>query len=135
MGRMSEAADNSIRVQFQPEVDEFIDDLTTFATGSYLQDEDKDLWEEPFDPAVLPDLKKLLEMFLDALDLLGDDPEGDALVKVVAPFYENLEAFNEKHANAVLEPEEKADIETLVFRAAAATGATDEALNELPELE
>ena len=135
MGRMSAAADNSIRAQFQPEVDEFIDDLTTFATGSYLQDDDKDLWEEPFDPAVLPDLKKLLEMFLDALDLLGDDPEGDALVKVVAPFYENLEAFNEKHANAVLEPEEKADIETLVFRAAAATGATDEALNELPELE
>jgi len=132
---MSAPADNSIRAQFQPEVDEFIDDLTTFATGSYLQDEDKDLWEEPFDPAVLPDLKKLLEMFLDALDLLGDDPEGDALVKVVAPFYENLEAFNEKHANAVLEPEEKADIETLVFRAAAATGATDEALNELPELE
>jgi len=132
---MSAPADNSIRAQFQPEVDEFIDDLTTFATGSYLQDEDKALWEEPFDPAVLPDLKKLLEMFLDALDLLGDDPEGDALVKVVAPFYENLEAFNEKHANAVLEPEEKADIETLVFRAAAATGATDEALNELPELE
>ena len=60
MGRMSAAADNSIRAQFQPEVDEFIDDLTTFATGSYLQDEDKDLWEEPFDPAVLPDLKKLL---------------------------------------------------------------------------
>ena len=135
MGRMSAPADISIRAQFQPEVDEFIDDLTTFATGSYLQDEDKELWEEPFDPAVLPDLKKLLEMFLDALDLLGDDPEGDALVKVVAPFYENLEAFNEKHANAVLEPEEKADIETLVFRAAAATGATDEALNELPELE
>lgn len=135
MGRMSAPVDNSIRAQFQPEVDEFIDDLTTFATGSYLQDEDKELWEEPFDPAVLPDLKKLLEMFLDALDLLGDDPEGDALVKVVAPFYENLEAFNEKHANAVLEPEEKADIETLVFRAAAATGATDEALNELPELE
>ena len=84
---------------------------------------------------MLPDLKKLLETFLDALDLLGDDPEGDALVKVVVPFYENLEEFNEKHANAVLEPEEKADIETLVFRAAAATGATDEALNELPELE
>ena len=84
---------------------------------------------------MLPDLKKLLETFLDALDLLGDDPEGDALVKVVAPFYDNLEEFNEKHANAVLEPEEKADIETLVFRAAAATGATDEALNELPELE
>ena len=34
---MSAAADNSIRAQFQPEVDEFIDDLNTFATGSYLQ--------------------------------------------------------------------------------------------------
>lgn len=132
---MSAAADNSIRAQFQSEVDEFIDDLTTFATGSYLQDDDKDLWEEPFDPAVLPDLKQILEMFLDALDLLGDDPEGEALTKVVAPFYANLEEFNDKHAGAVLEPEEKADIETLVFRAAAATGATDEALNELPELE
>lgn len=135
MGRMSAAADSSIRAQFQPEVDEFIDDLTTFATGSYLQEDDKDLWEEPFDPAVLPDLKQILEMFLDALDLLGDDPEGEALAKVVAPFYVNLEEFNERHANAVLEPEEKADIETLVFRAAAATGATDDALNELPELE
>lgn len=135
MGRMSAAADSSIRAQFQPEVDEFIDDLTTFATGSYLQEDDKDLWEEPFDPKVLPDLKQILEMFLDALDLLGDDPEGEALAKVVAPFYVNLEELNERHANAVLEPEEKADIETLVFRAAAATGATDDALNELPELE
>ncbi|WP_236251527.1 hypothetical protein [Corynebacterium urealyticum] len=36
----------------------------TFATGSYLQDEDKDLWEELFDPAVLPDLKKRLECSL-----------------------------------------------------------------------
>lgn len=132
---MSAAAENSIRAQFQPEVDEFIDDLTTFATGSYLQDEDKDLWEEPFDPAVLPDLKRILEMFLDALDLLGDDPEGEALVKVVAPLYANLDEFNEQHAGSVLEPEEKADIETLVFRAAAATGATDEALHELPEFE
>lgn len=128
-------AETSIRAQFQPEVEEFIDDLTTFASGSYLNEEDKELWEEPFDPAILPDLKHLLEMFLDALDVLGDDPEGEQLAKVVGPFYENLEQFNAKHADAVLEPEEKADIETLVFRAAAATGATDEALAELPELE
>ncbi len=135
MDGMSAAADTSIRAQFQPDVDEFIDDLTTFATGSYLQDDDRDLWEEPFDPAVLPDLKHILEMFLDALDQLGDDPEGEQLVKVVGPFYENLDEFNEKHASAVLEPEEKADIETLVFRACAATGATDEALHELPDFE
>ena len=125
----------TIREQFQTDVDEFIADLTTFASGSYLADEDKDLWDEPFDPAVLPDLKHILEMFLDALDQCGDDPSEETLVKVVAPFYANLAEFNAKHADAVLEPEEKADIEALVLRAAAATGATDEALGELPELE
>ncbi|MCP1387062.1 hypothetical protein M5J20_02500 [Corynebacterium sp. TA-R-1] len=129
------APENSIRAQFQSDVDEFIDDLRTFATGSYLNEDDKELWDEPFDPEVLPDLKALMEMFLDALDLLGDDPEGEQLAKVVTPFYTNLDDFNEKHANAVLEPEEKADIESFVFRAAAATGATDEALQELPEIE
>lgn len=125
----------TIREKFQADVDEFIEDLTTFASGSYLSDEDKDLWEEPFDPAVLPDLKHILEMFLDALEQCGDDPTGEMLVKVVAPFYANLAEFNAKHADAVLEPEEKADIESLVLRAAAATGATDESVGELPELE
>lgn len=125
----------SIRAQFQSDVDEFIDDLTTFATGSYLQDDDKELWDEPFDPQVLPELKQQLERFLDALDLIGDDPEGPQLVSVVTPFYASLDEFNEQHANAVLEPEEKDDIESFVFRAAAATGATDEALQELPDFE
>lgn len=125
----------SIREQFQPDVDEFIADLTTFASGSYLQEEDKELWEQPFDPAVLPDLKRLIEMFLDALELLGDDPEGENINKVVAPFYANLQEFNTANADAVLEPEEKADLESLVFRAVAATGADDEALNNLPEFE
>ncbi|WP_342319746.1 hypothetical protein [Corynebacterium mayonis] len=125
----------SIRSQFQPDVDEFIDDLTTFASGSYLRDEDKELWEQPFDPAVVNDLKRLIEMFLDALELLGDDPDSATVNKVVEPFYANLEAFNASHANAVLEPEEKADLESLVFRACAATGADDDALNNLPELE
>ena len=125
----------SIRAQFQPDVEEFINDMRMFATGSYLNEEDKELWDEPFDPAVLPELKSILEMFLDALDLLGDDPDGTQLVSVVRPFYANLEDFNQQHADAVLEPEEKAEIKTLVFQAAAATGATDEALQELPEFE
>ncbi|MCT2252546.1 hypothetical protein M3G46_08180 [Corynebacterium sanguinis] len=125
----------TIREQFQDDVDEFISDLTTFATGSYLRDEDKELWDEPFDPKVLPELKQKIEGFLDALELLGDDPAGEDLKKVVVPFYVSLSEFNAAHANAVLEPEEKADLESLVFQAAAATGADDEALNELPELE
>ncbi|SDS06078.1 hypothetical protein [Corynebacterium timonense] len=125
----------SIREQFQSDVDEFIADLTTFASGSYLREEDKELWEQPFDPEVLPTLKHIIEAFLDALELLGDDPEGEALSKVVAAFYDNLREFNAEHHDAVLEPEEKADLESLVFRAAAATGADDEALSDLPEFE
>ncbi|SDL71930.1 hypothetical protein SAMN04488535_0545 [Corynebacterium mycetoides] len=125
----------TIREQFQDDVDEFISDLSTFATGSYLRDEDKELWDEPFDPAVLPELKAMIEGFLDGLELLGDDPAGEDLKKVVVPFYAALGEFNAANADAVLEPEEKADLESLVFRAAAATGADDEALNELPELE
>lgn len=125
----------TIRDQFQSDVGEFIDDLTTFATGSYLKEDDKELWEEPFDPAVLPDLKKLVEGYLDALELIGDDPDGDKLLSVVEPFFGSLQDFNAKHADAVLEPEEKADLQELAYRAAAATGADDEALNSLPELD
>ncbi|EFK53951.1 hypothetical protein KBP53_06040 [Corynebacterium genitalium ATCC 33030] len=125
----------TIRDQFQSDVDEFIDDLTTFATGSYLQDSDKELWEEPFDPAVLPDLKELIEKYLDALEIIGDDPDGEKLNSVVEPFFAKLDEFNAKHAEAVLEPEEKSDLQDLAYRAAAATGADDEALNSLPELD
>ena len=129
------AAAHKIRAQFQSEVDEFIDDLTMFASGSYLSEDDKDLWDEPFDPAVLPELRVMLEAFLDEIDALGATPEDQQLVGLVGPFYERLEAFNVRHADAVLEPEERADIETLVIRACTAAGATDEALEALPEFE
>ena len=129
------AAAHTIRAQFQPEVDEFIDDLTMFASGSYLSEEDKELWDEPFDPSVLPELRKMLEHYLDEVDALGSQPEDQQLVGLVGPFYERLEAFNVRHADAVLEPEEKADIETLVIRVCTAAGATDEALEALPDFE
>lgn len=124
----------TIREQFQADVDEFIADLHTFATGSYLREEDKEFWDEPFDPVVLPDLKKLIEMFLDALEILAD-PGAAELVAVVEAFHTNLHEFNAKHHGAVLEPEEKEDLSELIFNASAATGADEEALSELPELE
>lgn len=128
-------AGSSVRAELQPDVDEFIDDLRTFATGSYLNDSDKELWEQPFDPEALPELKKLIEMFLDAVDLLEPAPDATRLISLVTPFYDNLEAFNAKHEYAVLEPEEKAELEDLVRRAAVAIGAEDEAVGELPEFE
>lgn len=124
----------SIRRDFQSDVDEFIADLTEFATGSYLKEDEREFWDQPFDPAVLPDLKKILENLLDTLDLLSDPP-AEELVKVVRAAVEELEAFNVKHDNAILEPEEAAELNELIHDASAATGADDEALAELPEID
>lgn len=125
----------SIRADFQSTVDEFIADLTSFATGSYLKEDEKEFWDQPFDPAVLPQLRSLLEGFLDNLDNVPDDPGGETIAAVAAPFVESLEAFNAAHAGAVIEPEEKEDLAAFMRDAAAATGADDEALRALPELD
>ena len=127
--------ETSIRARLQPDVDQFIDDLRTFATGSYLQESDKELWEQPFDPEALPELKQIIEMFLDAFDLIEPSPDGERLKALVQPFYGNLEQFNAKHEYAVLEPEEKSELTDVVRRAAIASGADDEALGELPDFE
>lgn len=127
--------ETSIRARLQPDVDQFIDDLRTFATGSYLQESDKELWEQPFDPEALPELKQIIEIFLDAFDLIESSPDGERLKALVQPFYDNLEQFNAKHEYAVLEPEEKSELADVVRRAAIASGADDEALGELLDFE
>ncbi|QNE89566.1 hypothetical protein H0194_00360 [Corynebacterium incognita] len=125
----------SIRAEFQPTVDEFISNLESFATGSYLKEDEKEFWDQPFDPAVLPELRDIVEKLLDTLDALPDDPEGDALAAAITPRYEEIAAFNRKHHDAVVEPEEKAELAEIVYNAAAATGADDEALAQLPDLD
>lgn len=125
----------TIRSTFQPTVDEFIDTLHSFATGSYLKPEEKEYWDQPFDPTVLPELRTLLEKLLDNLDDLPADPPADALQKMVQVNLDELTVFNETHQGAVLEPEEKEELAELIHAAAAATGADDEALAELPDLD
>ncbi len=125
----------TIRSEFQPAVDEFISDLEDFATGSYLKPEEKEFWDQPFDPAVLPELKRLLEKLLDDLDLLPDDPSAETLAAVVRNRVDELAEFNARHHDAVIEPEEKDILAGIIHDAAAATGAEDAALAELPELD
>ncbi|MDU3175882.1 MAG: hypothetical protein E6689_10735 [Corynebacterium striatum] len=125
----------SIRADFQPTVDEFISNLESFATGSYLKAEEKEFWEAPFDAGVLPELRSIVEKLLDDLDALPDDPDGQSLAASVNKSVEKLAAFNRKNADAVLEPEEKEELSELIYNASAATGADDEALAQLPELD
>lgn len=125
----------TIRAEFQPTVDEFISTLHSFATGDYLKPDEREFWDEPFDPKVLPELKAILEKLLDALDVLPADPSADTLVKVVQGTVDELADFNTKNNGAVLEPEEMAELNELIHDASAATGADDEALAELPEID
>ena len=125
----------TIRAEFQQNVDDFITELTEFATGSYLKEDEKEFWDQPFDPAVLPELKALLETMLDDLDHLPADPPAEQLVEVVQGVVDKLAAFNRTHGDAVLEPEETTVLNELIHDASAATGADDEALSELPEID
>ncbi|QCB28446.1 hypothetical protein [Corynebacterium endometrii] len=125
----------TIRSQFQSDIDEFMSDLESFATGSYLKEEEKEFWDEPFDVACLPKLKVLLEGAADGFDGLGNTPTGEALAAHFNSVYANLDAFNSKHADAVIEPEEKQELEDLFRKMAASTGAEEEALAQIPEFE
>ncbi|HLR48415.1 MAG TPA: hypothetical protein VK089_04995 [Corynebacterium sp.] len=125
----------SIRATYQPQIDEFMSNLESFATGDYLNDDEKEFWDQPFDPKALPALRQILERLFDAFDGLPDDPSGAQLKNTVTPFFAELEAFNTKNADAILEPEEKEELNELLAQAAADTGADDEALGELPELD
>ena len=125
----------TIRAEFQPTVDEFMSNLQSFATGDYLKEEEREFWEAPFDSAVLPRLRTVLESFLDDMDKLPDDPEGSLLSAAVRPTVDKLAAFNQENADAVLEPEEKEELTELIHSASAATGADDEALAQIPELD
>ncbi|MFR9930549.1 hypothetical protein ACL1IY_11030, partial [Corynebacterium striatum] len=90
----------SIRVDFQPNIDEFISNLEFFATGSYLKEDEKEFWEAPFDAAALPELRTIVEKLFDDLDALPDDPDGPTLTAVINRSVEELGAFNRKNADA-----------------------------------
>ncbi|WP_080794918.1 hypothetical protein [Corynebacterium pacaense] len=125
----------SIRATFQPKIDEFISTLEEFATGSYLKEDEKDLWDEPFDASVLPALKAILERYMDSLDKLSQGPDQDTLNAVAQSTLDELDDFNTSNHDAVIEPEEKQEISELLFDAARLTGADDLSLEAFPEFE
>lgn len=125
----------SIRATFQANVDEFISNLEEFATGSYLRPEEREFWDQPFDPKVLPSLRQILEGFLDRLDNLPAPVESDAVTEVVTDTITAIDNFNTKHADAVVEPEERQELNEFIRQAVAATEVDEDALAGLPELE
>lgn len=125
----------SIRADFQVEVDEFIANLEEFATGSYLREDEREFWEQPFEPTALPELRAILEAFLDELDALPADPDSDAVTSLVGATVSAIDAFNSKYADAVVEPEEREELNAMFRKAVAASPADTDAISSLPELE
>ena len=125
----------SIRQNMQAGIDEFIANLESYATGSYLKEEEKTYWDQPFDPEVLPELRTILEEFIDSLDRLGDSPSEEAINGVVGAFLDKAEAFDRKHDGAVIEPEEENDLNIFIHRALEAGGFDEEIVNNAPFFE
>ncbi|MEJ5927268.1 hypothetical protein WG915_01395 [Corynebacterium sp. H128] len=125
----------SIRAQLQSDVDEFISNLEEFATGSYLREEEREFWDQPFDPAQLPQLRTILESFLDELDQLPADADPESIPTLVGATVTAIEEFNAKNADAVVEPEEREELNAFFRKAVAASPANTEGISALPELE
>lgn len=125
----------SIRHQLQPRIDAFIEDLEVFATGSYLKEEERALWEPPFDAKALAHLRSQLEAFADRVDTLGPQSDPTVLRQLIVHTIDQLEAFNQEHAGAVVEPEEREEINFLFVSAARAAGVSEEDIAELPQLD
>lgn len=122
-----------IRDTFQPELDEFIGDLESYATGSYLTEEDRENWFEPYDVSAVAEVRDVIERYFDALDALAAQREPasqEALLAAVDRVTADLNDVNAKHDDAVLETEERETLVPLLVRAAHAAG-----LDDLPERE
>ncbi|KQB85585.1 hypothetical protein [Corynebacterium oculi] len=121
----------ALRSEFQSAVDQFLTDLTTFVSGAYLHEEERDRWDQPFDPSALEELRAILHTLLDRME--GEPPE--AVPVFLRATIAELHAFNEKHHGAVLEPEEYAELNDLFRAVARSAGLEEEALHDLPVLE
>lgn len=110
--------------------EDFIADLETYATGSYLRDNEKEHWTQPYDPSVLPQLKALISAFSNKVVM---DP--DAAVVAAADFIQKVNDFNHAHGYAVIEHEEENELQGFIRSTLYSAGVEDEALKTLPEFE
>ena len=93
-------------------ITEFIQQLREFGTGVYLRPEERQYWEPPFDVNALPELEALLIGYAKSVPL--DVPNPDIIRDHVLDLYAQLREFNARYNDAIIEPEEEAEITELV---------------------
>lgn len=99
-------------------VEEFIADLRTFATGSYLGEGETQHWEGFYDPACLAELEQILRTLIADMATV---PLPETLIDART----KLQEFNEQHQGAVLEEEEYGDLQEFFQQLGQLHGLTD----------
>lgn len=99
-------------------VEEFIADLRTFATGSYLGEGETQHWEGFYDPACLAELEQILRTLIADMATV---PLPETLIDART----KLQEFNEQHHGAVLEEEEYGDLQEFFQQLGRLHGLTD----------
>lgn len=125
----------SIRAQFEPKIDAYLVTLREFATGAYLREEERDAWDQPFDPEALDPLREILLGFVAQMDKVAPQATIEDATPIVSAVIDRLHQLNERYADAVLEPEEFDELNAFFRAVGSASGLSEEKLENLPELE
>lgn len=134
------------RFQCEDSIAEFISDLRAFATGSYLQKDELEWWEPPFEVSAVSEIDALFQDFAQALipmarhsnsrseDQIASLAHLDFVARV-GVLFSDIDAVNHAYGYAVIETEEYADLQHIIEKAAEDIGLTAEEIADLPTYE
>lgn len=134
------------RFQCEDNIAEFISDLRAFATGSYLQKDELEWWEPPFEVSAVAKIDALLQGFAQSLIPMAqhsssrsEDQTGSLahldFVARVGVLFSAIDAINHSYGYAVIEAEEYADLQRIIEKAAEEIGLNSEEIADLPTYE
>ena len=104
--------------RFSDQLETFIEDLTTFATGSYLKDDEQEFWEAPYPVGAVTELGILLRNWASAAQGLSLTDYNAAIVVL----RDKLDEINDAYEGALIEQEEAAELDDLIVAHARSEG-------------
>ena len=125
----------AILAQLNAFVDEFIADMTTFATGSYLTDEEKSGWDAPFETDAIREVQRTLGALVDSAAELSTPASTVAVHRLVGSTIDELGRINAVFGDAVIEPEEEAELTEFFAQVARAVELDASEIANLPTFE
>lgn len=107
-------------------IDEFLSDLTIFATGSYLRPDERELWEPPFPESAVAEVRQILEQFSVGLDNADSAAEAEA---TALSCVDALVALNAAYIDALFDDEEYSELAEIINANVASHGYPEPNVN------